>query len=186
MRKSTKGAVAAAAAGALLLGGAGSLAYWTGEQDVPGGTFTSGYLAINDVDCATAGWTLEGAAYTTQLLVPGDELTKTCSFTIDGVGDHMTVSLDTATPTWSGTNGLIDDLSVDATFAGSVTPGPLADPATVTKDETITATITVTFDGGDGDGDATDVTNDSNSPTDGLDAILADVTITATQGHSAS
>lgn len=185
MRKSTKGAVAAAAAGALLLGGAGSLAYWTDGQDVPGGTFTSGYLQINDVDCATAGWLLEGVAYTTQLLVPGDELTKTCSFTIDGVGDHMTVSLDTATPGWTGTNGLIDDLSVSATFTGSVS-GLLADPATIGKTETVTAAITVRFDGGNGDGDATDVTNDSNVVTTGLTAALADVTITATQGHSAS
>lgn len=183
MRKSTKGAVAAAAAGALLLGGAGSLAYWTDGQDVPGGTFTSGYLQINDVDCATAGWLLEGVAYTTQLLVPGDELTKTCSFTLDGVGDHMTVSLDTATPGWTATNGLTDDLSVDAAFVGSIS-GVLGDPATIGKTETVTATITVTFDGGNGDSDATDVTNASNNPTAGLVAALADVTITATQGHA--
>ena len=183
MHKSTKGAVAAAAAAALLLGGAGSLAYWTGSEDVPGGTFTSGYLQLTGSTCATATWTLDGGAvYTTQRIVPGDQLTKTCSFAVDGVGDHLTLSLDTATPGWSATNALTDDLSVAATFVGSIT-GALADPATISKAETITATITVTFDGGNGDGDATDVTNTSNVPTAGLAAALADVTVTATQGH---
>jgi alternate signal-mediated exported protein len=184
MNKSTKGALAAAAAGALLLGGAGSLAYWSGSQDVPGGTFTSGYLQLTDDTCASATWTLDGgAAYTTQRIVPGDTLTKTCDFAIDGVGDHMTVSLDTATPGWSATNALTDDLSVDATFSGDIS-GPLGDPATIGASETITATITVSFDGGNG-GDASDVTNSSNVPTAGLAAALADVTIVATQGHSA-
>ena len=32
MKNATKGALAAAAAGSLLLGGAGSLAYWTGTS----------------------------------------------------------------------------------------------------------------------------------------------------------
>lgn len=177
MNRSAKGALAAAAAGALLLGGAGTLAYWTGSEDVPGGTFTSGYLQINDVDCASASWTLDGgAAYTTQRLVPGDVLTKTCDFTIDGVGDHMTVSLDTATPGWSATNALTADLAVDATFVGA-TSGALSDPAVVGNDEMVTATITVTFDPASG--------NETNVPTAGLDAVLDDVTILATQGHSA-
>ena len=176
MNRSTKGALAAAAAGALLLGGAGSLAYWTGAEDVPGGTFTSGYLRINDVNCATASWKLDGGTdYTSQRLVPGDQLTKTCDFTIDGVGDHMTVTLDTATPGWSSSNALTTDLSVAATFVGA-TSGTLADPAVVEKDETVTATITVTFDTASG--------NETNVPTAGLDAVLDDVTITATQGHA--
>jgi alternate signal-mediated exported protein len=177
MNKSLKGALAAVAAAALLLGGAGSLAYWSGEEDVPGGSFTSGYLRINDVDCATAGWTLDGgAAYTNQRLVPGDELTKSCSFTLDGVGDHMTVSLDTATPGWSSTNALTDDLTVDAAFEGA--GGPLPDPAVIDQDETVTATIVVTFDSASG--------NETNIPAAGLAAVLDDVTITATQGHSAA
>ncbi|HET6166070.1 MAG TPA: alternate-type signal peptide domain-containing protein [Marmoricola sp.] len=178
MHKSTKGALAAAAAGALLLGGAGTLAYWTGNDIVPGGTFTSGYLQLTDNTCATATWKLDGGTdYTTQRIVPGDSLTKTCTFSVDGVGDHMTVSLDTATPNWSATNALTDALDVTAAFSGSVS-GTLSDPATVTKSETITAVITVTFDSTSGD--------ETNVPTGGLDAALDDVTITATQGHSAA
>ncbi len=179
MHRSTKGALAAAAAAALLLGSAGTLAYWTGNADVPGATFTSGYLRLTDDTCATAAWQLDGGAdYTTQRIVPGDSLTKTCTFSIDGVGDHMTVSLDTATPGWTATNALTDDLAVSSTFTGSVSGGPLADPATVTESETITAVVTVTFDSASG--------NETNVPTAGLDAALDDVTITATQGHSAS
>jgi alternate signal-mediated exported protein len=178
MNKSAKGVIAAAAAGALLLGGAGSLAYWTGSQAVSGGSFTSGYLQLNDNTCATASWKIDGGAtYTSQRIVPGDSLTKTCTFTIDGVGDHMTVSLDTATPGWSATNTLTDDLAVTATFTGSVS-GLLADPATIGKTETVTALITVTFDTASG--------NETNVPTAGLTAALTGVTITATQGHSAT
>jgi alternate signal-mediated exported protein len=178
MHKSTKGALAAATAGALLLGGAGTLAYWTGSDLVPGGTFDSGYLRLTGDTCATASWTLDGgAAYTNQRIVPGDVLTKSCSFTVDGVGDHMTVSLDTATPDWSATNPLTDDLQVEASFTGSAS-GTLSDPATVTQSETITADITVTFDPDSG--------NETNVPTAGLEAALAGVTITATQGHAAS
>lgn len=179
MHRSTKGALAAAAAGALLLGSAGTLAYWTGSENVPGGTFTSGYLQLTDNTCATAPWKLDdGVDYTTQRIVPGDSLTKTCTFSIDGVGDHMTVSLDTATPGWSAANALTADLAVTSTFTGSVSGGPLSDPATVTKSETITALITVTFDTASG--------NETNVPTAGLDAVLNDVTVTATQGHSAT
>ena len=178
MHKSTKGALAAAAAAALLLGGAGTLAYWTGSDIVPGGTFDSGYLRLTDNTCATASWKLDGGAtYTTQRIVPGDSLTKTCTFTVDGVGDHMTVSLDTATPSWSATNALTDALDLTASFTGSVS-GTLSDPATVTKSETVTAVVTVTFDTASGD--------ETNVPTAGLAAALDDVTITATQGHSAS
>ena len=178
MHRSTKGALAAAAAGALLLGSAGTLAYWNGTEGVPGGTFTSGYLHLNDDTCATATWKLDdGADYTTQRIVPGDSLTKTCTFSIDGAGDHMTVSLDTATPAWSASNALTDDLAVSTTFTGSVS-GALADPATVAVGETITAVVTVTF--------ATTSGNETNVPTAGLAAALDDVTLTATQGHSAS
>lgn len=177
MHKSTKGALAAATAGALLLGGAGTLAYWTGSDVVPGGTFDSGYLRLTDDTCSGATWTLDGgAAYTTQRIVPGDVLTKSCTFSVDGLGDHMTVVLDTATPTWSATNDLTDDLQVESVFTGSVS-GELSDPATVTANETITADITVTFDPNSG--------NETNVPTDGLEAALDGVTITATQGHSA-
>ncbi|MDI9944213.1 alternate-type signal peptide domain-containing protein [Rhodococcus sp. 1.20] len=54
MKKQTKGAIAAAAAGALLLGGAGSLAVWSDSADVSGGgPVTSGALDLSS--CAPVG-----------------------------------------------------------------------------------------------------------------------------------
>ena len=41
MNRTTKGAIAAGAAAVLLLGGAGSLAYWSDCQDAAGGTINS-------------------------------------------------------------------------------------------------------------------------------------------------
>ena len=60
MNKTTKGAIAAAAAGALLLGGIGSLAYWTDSDPVGGGTFTAGSLSLTPLStCDT--WNLDTA-----------------------------------------------------------------------------------------------------------------------------
>ncbi len=47
MNKTTKGALAASAAAVLLLGGAGSLAYWSDAETIQGG----------DVTAATCRWT---------------------------------------------------------------------------------------------------------------------------------
>lgn len=78
MRKSTKGALAAVAAGALLLGGAGTLAYWTDEATIAGTDITTGHLTVDATDCeaGTLVWTLEGDAFdpTTDTLIPGDTL----------------------------------------------------------------------------------------------------------------
>ena len=56
MNRSTKGAIAAGAAAVLLMGGAGSLAFWTADGDVDGGTVTAGTLSLTDLECDTT-WT---------------------------------------------------------------------------------------------------------------------------------
>ena len=61
MKKSTKGAVAVAAAAVLLTGGAGTLAYWSDSVDLPGGSISSGSLSLGTPDCGS-GWTLDGGA----------------------------------------------------------------------------------------------------------------------------
>ncbi len=106
--------------------------------------------------------------------MPGDTLTKTCAFTVDGAGEHIGVTLDTATPGWTGTNALTADLAVSAVFMDA-NGATIVDGATVDADETVTATVTVTF--------ASGSDNDSNVAPNGLSAALADVTITATQTH---
>lgn len=178
MKKSTKGALAGAAAGALLLGGAGSLAYWTDSVDVPGSTLTSGHFRLDDApNCQ--GWTLHnGDAFNpgTDTIVPGETLTRVCTVGISAVGSHITGQFTAEAPTDSGDANLAAALGVTAAYSvdngGGSGDGsaPLDIPA---GDSTLTATITVTFDTAAG--------NNTEDVTDTLDAI----TISATQGHQA-
>jgi alternate signal-mediated exported protein len=174
MNKTMKGALAAGAAGALLLGGAGSLAFWSDSSDVPGASITSGELKLGAPDCGD-GWLLDGgAAYSTQLLVPGDTLTKTCTIDLTATGAHLGADLAIATPTWSAANGLTAELSPTATFTVN---GATTDHVTSADDTgtgEISAELTVTFDGDT-------ASNDSEDLTAALDAV----TITATQTHDA-
>ncbi len=117
MKKSTKGALAAGAAGTLLLGGAGSLAYWTQTDNVAGSDITSGHLRLlSAAPCSD--WTLDGdvAAYdsTTQPIVPGDTLTKTCTYTVEMAGDHISATLTASAPSWTSANGLSAELNTTA------------------------------------------------------------------------
>lgn len=91
MNKSTKGALAATAATALLLGGAGSLAYWNAEGNIAGGTITSGELKLTAKDAGT--WKLNGTDVTSSIssvkVVPGDTLVYTGSYTIGATGNNL-------------------------------------------------------------------------------------------------
>ena len=134
MNKTTKGAVAAAAAGVLLLGGAGSLAYWNATGTVAGGTISSGQLTLTNPDCdpdTTAGaigsvWKLDdGTTFDpdTQKIVPGDTLTKVCTYDITASGAHLlTADLTVSTPAYTNatdnalTDGTAGSLTVDPTF----------------------------------------------------------------------
>lgn len=171
MRKTVKGALAAGVGGVLLLGGAGTLAYWTDTGTVTGTGIDSGHLKLINPSCL--GWKIDGgAAFTTQLVVPGDTLTQQCTFEVDAVGAHITASFDVSTPTWAATNALTNELAVAATYKiGATTVA--AFPATVVDGDIITATIVVTFTG-------LTATNASEDLTSTLD----DITVTATQGHA--
>ena len=176
MNKSTKGALAAAAAGVLLLGGAGTLAYWTAQDDVPGTTITSGHLTLDASACdGTTGWELEGDPFdpSTGTLIPGDELTKECNAVVDVSGTHFTqVDIDATTP--GNIAAPWDELTVGATVAGSSTGG---DNVAVNQGpNNIPVVITVTWPYGA----AAD--NDLNGD---LSTALGDITITAVQNHKA-
>lgn len=177
MKKSTKGAIAAASAGVLLLGGAGTLAYWTENVTVNGTTVTSGHLAIANSDCGSATWQLDNGGGTVTgatVIVPGDSISTTCSFDIDGTGDHFdNVTLSVTAPTYSGSNALTTALGTPtATYTGSVS-GPLTTPATVNVGETVTADITLTF-----------PSSVTGSTAEDLSATLQNITVTATQNHT--
>ena len=91
MNKLTKSAIAGAAGIALLLGGAGSLAYWNDSAAVGSATIDSGTLAI-DLDGSPA-TVYTGTASPVVLIVPGDSVTITQGVTIDASGDHLSATL---------------------------------------------------------------------------------------------
>lgn len=180
MKKTTKGALAAVAGGSLLLGGAGSLAYWNGSQTVTGSNIDSGTFTLSAPDCSSAGGTHEwqfdgGATFTpgTDHIVPGDTLTKVCVFDLELVGNHIAATLAADSAVFTAANGLTAELvpNVDFTIAGNPMPATLTDPGSYT----IQADISVTFDG---------AAASNNSQT--LQAALDDITVTATQTHDAS
>lgn len=171
MNKTFKGALGASAAAVLLLGGAGSLAFWSDDAEVNGGTVNSGYLTIDPLasfgnapkTACEADWKhtngLTGKAGTTVVnIVPGDIITKTCTFTVTAKGDNLQ-----ATPTVPATIGYTTskggsavtpaslDLPVAATYAlgaPGATGTEFSGTSKVTEDDngkTLTTKITVSF-----------------------------------------
>ena len=182
MNKSTKGALAAGAAGVLLLGGAGSLAYWNATGDADGGAITSGTLTLTDGTCDPAWSYAAGSAVgdPVSLVVPGDSVTKTCTFTVGATGDHLSATLSapsTLTYTTTGNTGASLSLTAAATYK---VDGVATTTVTSANDgDTITADFVVTFPYGD----ATAVNiNDTQHLTATLDAM----TVTLTQDQTAA
>jgi alternate signal-mediated exported protein len=180
MNKSTKGALAAAAAGVLLLGGAGTLAFWTDTESTPGVTINTGHLDLTDLDCGT-GWELDGGtAYTSQLLVPGDTLTKTCTATLDIAGTHFTqADFDVTVPSdLTGNAALLDELStpvIDVTLNDVAQPDATNVP--VADGDEVEVAITIEWPYG--------VEDNGANVVGGVSATLDQVEIKVTQNHDA-
>jgi alternate signal-mediated exported protein len=180
MNKSTKGALAAAAAGVLLLGGAGTLAFWTDTESTPGVTINTGHLDLTDLNCGT-GWTLDGgSAYTSQLLVPGDTLSKTCTAELDIAGAHFTQAdfAVTVPSDLTGNAALLAELStpdIDVSLNGS--PQASATNVAVADGDDVEVAITIVWPYGVED-------NDTNV-VGGVSATLDQVEIKVTQNHDA-
>jgi alternate signal-mediated exported protein len=179
MNKTTKGALSAGAAAVLLLGGVGSLAYWTDDESIAGGAINSGHLALT-TDATNAGcgsWQLdsgESAALTYAAgdpLVPGDVLTRVCDYTIDADGNHLRATVDVSTPTLTEVAGSFgSDLTTDVSDVK--VGGAAATSFTEDNDgDTLSATVTVTF------------ASTSGNTTQDVTAVLDDLTLTATQVH---
>ncbi len=172
MNRSTKGAIAAAAAAVLLLGGAGSLAYWTADGNIAGGDIDSGTLTLSAPSCGA--WELDGGDTFTPgvtQIVPGDTITRVCDSSLVAEGDHIGATLTMDSAAFTASNGLTDELTANATF--TVDGAPYA-PITSAGTYDVEATITVDFPYGVED-------NGSKSLTATLDAI----TISAVQTHNA-
>jgi alternate signal-mediated exported protein len=185
MKKSTKGALAAGAAGVLLLGGAGSLAYWNDAEDITGKSITSGHLKLNPVGAnCDATWKLGVTAFTTQVLVPGDVLTRHCQYTVSKSGANLSARLNVSAPGFAaGSNTtLVSDMTFDADFFydadanGSGTPSEVTGGVVndVADGATVDATLSVTFNG-------TGVENNTSNTGTNLTATIDKAAVTITQ-----
>ena len=187
MKKTTKGALAAGSAAVLLMGGAGTLAYWTDSVTTEGTDIATGHLSLDLDECT--GWTLDGgAAYTGQLLVPGDQLTQDCTYTLDIAGAHLSeVDFDVTLPSdVGGSADLAEEITptIDVELEG-VDQCDGTNVAVADGDE-VTVSIVIDWpyaDQVDEDADG-GVDNDSNV-VGGLQASLDDITVVVTQNHYA-
>lgn len=133
MNKFVKGSVAAGAGLVLLLGGAGSLAYWSSSTDLGASTISAGALGIAATDGAWAPAIDEW--------VPGDESTYSTTLTLTAEGDSIegTIVLDSdsivITPAAADQFEIVLGQGAAATTTGT---------GTVVFDD---ATETFTFDG---------------------------------------
>jgi|GEM_PF-628972 len=208
MNKTTKGSLAAGAAAVLLLGGAGSLAYWTDNATVNGGQVNSGFLTLDAVpeavdadgnsvqDCTTPAYAagFAGAGDPVVNFVPGDVVSTVCTFVIGAEGDNLAATPDI--PDSVDIDGPADT-SFTATVASTYELGPDADTLAgydgtdaITEDndgDLLVATITVTFPFGS-DEDGNDLGGNPNADgivnandTQNIDAVLDDLTVSLTQ-----
>lgn len=195
MRASIKAALAATTGAGLLLGGAGTLSYWSDSESGGASTVTSGHLAISAVDCGT-GWSDSNGAITLSSfrIVPGDTITQSCSVTVDVAGDNLTSKVTFVKPALDG-NTLAGELTYGATYR--VNSGATSDLATydnaapalvdLADGDVVTIAYTVTL-----PKQAGTIDNDSNSNAEftgsatglsggELQAVLSALTVTLSQ-----
>lgn len=191
MKKTTKGALAAGSAAVLLMGGAGTLAYWSDTASIGGTTISTGSLSLENDTCGS--WTLDKgtakeAVFGAQLLVPGDSLTRVCSFEIEASGAHLEATL--TTPPAVALTGTLESVAttesapVNASYIvadnAAGTTNPIAVPGTITSlhdGKFLVATITVGFPYGTA---ATVNANDTQLKT----GVLNSITVTLTQNDN--
>ena len=189
MNKLVKGSLAAAAGIALLLGGAGTFAYWNSTAGVAGGTVTAGDLQIVNDGAAgiwkdQTGTTINPATYR---IVPGDTLTYTDDLTVTAVGKNIAATLGlaggsispvTPTPSTNADNKLASYLTANAVVTATgtgIVPGTGTNVFNVTQGTgTVTTTVTISFPIG------ADTTNNDAK----LGAVnLSNMALTLTQNH---
>jgi alternate signal-mediated exported protein len=154
MKTVTKTAIAGVAGVALLLGGAGTLAFWTDTQEGSEVTIATGNLDLGTPADGT-GWALQQNAsdlpadtaeaasvpYVAQLLVPGDTLTKTVNIPVVLTGENNRARLDVTAANAAG--ALDSSLSAEIlTINGVAVTTPADGEATVTLTTSQVAALT--------------------------------------------
>jgi alternate signal-mediated exported protein len=179
MNRSTKGALAASAAGALLLGGAGSLAYWNDTGTADGGSITSGTLGLADGTCdpnwVYASGTDAGTPVT--LIVPGDSVTKSCTFIVTATGQHLSATLTAPATLTYTTDTSPTTLTLDTAATYDVDGVATTTVTSANDGKFVTADFVVTFPYGD-------ATTENLNDTQGLTATLDTLTVTLTQDQT--
>ncbi len=103
MNKVTKGTLAAAAAGALLLGGVGTYARWTAGEEITAGNVVTGQLTLDSSE--TLGWSYDGETmlkddpatpdvFEGPEIVPGDTISAVYAVKITAEGDRIAGSFE--------------------------------------------------------------------------------------------
>jgi alternate signal-mediated exported protein len=185
MNKFTKASIATGAGIVLLLGGGGTLAYWNAEAASGAGTINAGTLALTPG--AAGAWADENGPInpSTFLVVPGDTLTFTRTFTISATGNNLVADLD-IDDTGVLSEDWDDELTASAVFstddgAGNVTSG-VTQVTDANNGDTLTVVVTLAF---AFDGDVTtadpeiEVNNDSQG--DSVDLTALKVVLTQVQ-----
>jgi alternate signal-mediated exported protein len=180
MKKATKGTLASAVGVLLFLGGAGTLAFWTDSQPIAGGAINSGHLKIvtDATNTGCGSWKLDSAesapaTYTVgDPLVPGDTLTRDCSFTVKATGNHLRATVGITAVNFSGTDGDFSGKLNASVSAVKIDGTPVTSFTEADNGGTLTASVTVTFDSGALNG------------TEDLATLLDSLTLTATQVHA--
>lgn len=154
MKKSTKGAFAAAAAGVLLVGGGGTLATWTATGNLGGGGASgikTGHLTLTAATCTGTGsgnhdWQFSPTkAYTpgTSKIIPGDTISKVCQYTLDLAGDNLKADVSLS----GGALGLsTSGITVDGHYTIAGTDYTGTHQVTDAGATVITLSLSVTFD----------------------------------------
>lgn len=187
MNRLTKAAIATGGAAVLLLGGAGTLAYWTAEGTATGAdTLTAGTLEATDGSCAAWVYAADaaGAGDEVDLIVPGDKVSTTCTVTVTGTGDHLKALASLGTVAWD-TNDLglanptvaVGDVTVVPPTTGTaatITDGLIDLSGTGGAAQTLQVPVTVEFPYGDGSAV-------SFNGTQAKTAVLDDVVISLVQ-----
>jgi alternate signal-mediated exported protein len=164
MNKLTKAGISTAAAVALLMGGAGTLAYWNDSAGLDGAaTITAGTLNVTATDNGAWAGITNIADYR---IVPGDTITFTQEITVTAEGNALVANLALApNAITAGTSAadiaLADALTKSATFAvtagggAGVVVGTGANagtvtftPGTGTLSTTLDVEVTITFPAG--------------------------------------
>lgn len=182
MKKHAKGALAAGTAAVLLLGGAGTLAYWSDSHGIGGDDITSGHLSLTKG--TDSGWLYADGANAGKAvtkIVPGDSIVSTHTFTIKADGDNLAARLTaptSVTPNLSGNTAESVKMPVAVTYDVN---GEAA-PSTITSEndgDVVTAKVKVDFPYGDKEAENINDTQD-------MTASLGNIAITLEQTQPAA